>query len=116
MTRSELDRLLTRRRLLKGALGGVCANTAGALGLPLTGLRLDGAELGLDALVSPHPAEGDGATRWRWTPETCLLPLPPGHQQPGLWLEASGLRRSPSDLAAVCLVQGLASRRSHWSR
>ena len=35
MTRSELDRLLTRRRLLKGALGGVCANTAGALGLPL---------------------------------------------------------------------------------
>ena len=38
-----------------------------ALGLPLTGLRLDGAELGLDALVSPHPAEGDGATRWRWT-------------------------------------------------
>lgn len=35
MNRSELDRLLTRRRLLKGALGGVCANTAGALGLPL---------------------------------------------------------------------------------
>jgi len=35
MTRNELERLLARRRLLKGALGGVCARTAGALGLPL---------------------------------------------------------------------------------
>ncbi len=35
MTRSELETLLARRRLLKGALGGVCAHTAGAVGLPL---------------------------------------------------------------------------------
>ena len=35
MNRNELERLLARRRLLKGALGGVCAHTAGALGLPL---------------------------------------------------------------------------------
>jgi uncharacterized protein (DUF1501 family) len=35
MTGKELDRLLRRRTLLKGALGGVCAHTAGALGLPL---------------------------------------------------------------------------------
>ncbi len=30
-----MERLVARRRLLKGALGGVCAHTAGALGLPL---------------------------------------------------------------------------------
>ncbi|MCC7546432.1 MAG: DUF1501 domain-containing protein [Burkholderiales bacterium] len=35
MNRNQLERLLARRRLLKGALGGVCAHTAGALGLPL---------------------------------------------------------------------------------
>jgi uncharacterized protein (DUF1501 family) len=35
MTRIELERLLARRKLLKGALGGVCAHSAGALGLPL---------------------------------------------------------------------------------
>ena len=35
MNRIELDKLLARRRLLKGALGGVCAHTAGALGLPV---------------------------------------------------------------------------------
>lgn len=35
MNRNELQRLLVRRRLLKGALGGVCAHTAGGLGLPL---------------------------------------------------------------------------------
>jgi len=34
LNRNELERLLARRRLLKGALGGVCAHTAGALGLP----------------------------------------------------------------------------------
>jgi uncharacterized protein (DUF1501 family) len=35
MTGKELDRLLRRRALLKGAVGGVCAHTASALGLPL---------------------------------------------------------------------------------
>jgi len=35
LNRIELQRLLARRRVLKGALGGVCAHTAGALGLPL---------------------------------------------------------------------------------
>jgi uncharacterized protein (DUF1501 family) len=35
LDRNELQRLLSRRRVLKGALGGVCAHTAGALGLPL---------------------------------------------------------------------------------
>ena len=35
MTRRETERLLARRKLLKGALGGVCTHTAGALGLPL---------------------------------------------------------------------------------
>jgi uncharacterized protein (DUF1501 family) len=35
MTAKELETLLARRKLLKGAVGGVCAHTAGALGLPL---------------------------------------------------------------------------------
>jgi len=35
LNRTELQQLLARRRVLKGALGGVCAHTAGALGLPL---------------------------------------------------------------------------------
>jgi len=35
LNRTELQRLLARRRVLKGALGGVCAHTAGTLGLPL---------------------------------------------------------------------------------
>ena len=34
-TCNELNRLLTRRRLLKASLAGVCTRTAGALGLPL---------------------------------------------------------------------------------
>jgi uncharacterized protein (DUF1501 family) len=33
--RTELERMLKRRSLLKGALGGVCAHTASAMGLPL---------------------------------------------------------------------------------
>ncbi|MCW5622102.1 MAG: DUF1501 domain-containing protein [Burkholderiales bacterium] len=35
VTHRELQRLLARRRVLKGALGGVCAHSASALGLPL---------------------------------------------------------------------------------
>ena len=35
MNRTELDRLLARRKLLKASLAGVCAHGAGALGLPL---------------------------------------------------------------------------------
>jgi len=35
VTRSELQQLLARRRVLKGALGGICAHTAGVLGLPV---------------------------------------------------------------------------------
>jgi uncharacterized protein (DUF1501 family) len=35
MTRSDLDRLLARRKLLKAGLAGVCTHGAGALGLPL---------------------------------------------------------------------------------
>jgi uncharacterized protein (DUF1501 family) len=35
MTGKELERLLRRRTLIKGALGGVCARTASAMGLPL---------------------------------------------------------------------------------
>jgi uncharacterized protein (DUF1501 family) len=50
MTRSELERLLARRRVLKGALGGVCAHTAGALGLPLFFARA------ADALAAPRTA------------------------------------------------------------
>jgi uncharacterized protein (DUF1501 family) len=48
MTRNDLDRLVARRRLLKGALGGVCAHTAGALGLPLFFART------ADALAAPQ--------------------------------------------------------------
>lgn len=47
MTRNEMERLLARRRMLKGALGGVCAHTAGALGLPLFFART------ADALAAP---------------------------------------------------------------
>lgn len=50
MTRTELTRLLGRRRLLQGALGGICAHTAGALGLPLLFART------ADALAAPGPA------------------------------------------------------------
>jgi uncharacterized protein (DUF1501 family) len=53
MTRNELQRLLARRRLLKAALGGVCAHTAGALGLPLLFART------ADALAAPQ----DGGKR-----------------------------------------------------
>jgi uncharacterized protein (DUF1501 family) len=51
MTRNELERLLARRRLLKGAVGGVCAHTAGALGLPLFFART------ADALAAPAAAD-----------------------------------------------------------
>jgi uncharacterized protein (DUF1501 family) len=50
MTRSEMQRLLARRRILKSALGGVCAHTAGALGLPLFFARA------ADALAAPATA------------------------------------------------------------
>lgn len=35
MTSTEHDRLATRRKLLKGALGGICAHSASMVGLPL---------------------------------------------------------------------------------
>jgi uncharacterized protein (DUF1501 family) len=49
-TRTETIRLLRRRRLLQGALGGVCAHTAGALGLPLLFARA------ADAAAAPGAA------------------------------------------------------------